>query len=94
MRQIFGILIVSSIGVGGFFLLRRFVKPTFYIVNYNAITHSGTFNFGGKTSAFGVVTTSITARNGYKLEAKVNANSSVSFNLYKDDKFIKTLDTK
>lgn len=89
-----GILIIGAMGVGVFFGLRMLIHPTFYIETYNPVTHTGYFVFGGKKSFFGGVTKSVESRNGFKVIAEIQSDKSVSFNLYKKDKFIKTLDKK
>lgn len=93
MKPIAIIGIVAAVGTVAFFVIRPQIEPRFFIENSDNLKKEGVFSFGGNLNQFGINKGgSATARNGYTVTYG-NRDGKVFFDLYKDGKFKRTLQT-
>lgn len=93
MKTVIIVLIILALLVGSFFAYRAFIPPSFSIESLDNLTKSGRFIFSGSENSFGPDKSG--SASGYSgwVVTYGNKDGQYSFDLYRNGKFIKNLQT-
>lgn len=88
-------LIAVPVAVGGFFLYRSLVPPSFEFEQQDDMNHSGIFTFAGVSQSYGNNKGArVGGRSGWDLDLSPNSSGQTVFSLYKNGNFVKQLAIK